>query len=216
MDGEARPAPSARRPPGGMRKGDERRQAILDAVERLLGERSIAEISVEDIALAAGISRSGFYFYFESKYAALAEALKDVFEQILVAGDAFFGGSDEPPARYVPRALAQVAEVWERHEALVVGMFEASSTDPGARALWDGWLDRFVPVIADRIEAQRDAGHAPPGPPADALARTLLLTNERVLYDDRRRRGSKEDTARAVEALTCVWLASVWGMRPGG
>src|SRR3712207_3457614 len=100
--------PTTRRPAGGMRTGDQRRQAILDAVEQLLRERSIADLSVEDIALAAGISRSGFYFYFESKYAALAETLTDVFEEMLEAASAFFEGTDEPPAGFVPRALTQV------------------------------------------------------------------------------------------------------------
>jgi TetR/AcrR family transcriptional regulator, ethionamide resistance regulator len=213
MDGEDSLLPTTRRAAGGMRKGDQRRQAILDAVEQLLRERSIAELSVEDIALSAGISRSGFYFYFESKYAALAESLTEVFEEMIQAAGAFFGGTDEPPADYVPRALSQVAEVWGRHEALLVGMFEASSTDPGARALWDGWLDRFIPAIAERIELERAEGRALDHVPATALARTLLLMNERVFYDDRKRRGSPDETAAAVEALTAVWLASVWGER---
>src|SRR3954447_17807198 len=143
MAGEAGSSPATRRPAGGMRKGDARRRAILDAVEQLLRERSIAELSVEDVALSAGISRSGFYFYFESKYAALGETLTDVWEEIAQAADAFFTGTDEPPVQFVPRALRQVAEVWRRHEALLVGMFDASSSDPGARNLWDAWLDRF-------------------------------------------------------------------------
>jgi AcrR family transcriptional regulator len=197
-----------------MRKGDQRRQAILDAIEQLLRERSITELSVEDIALSAGISRSGFYFYFESKYAALSETLTDVFEEIIEAAGAFFAGSDEPPVRYVPRALAQVAEVWERHDALLVGMFEASSTDPGARALWDAWMDRFIPAIAERIELERAEGRAPAGVPARNLARTLALMNERVLYDNRKRHGSGEETAEALQALVHVWLAAVWGERP--
>ena len=198
-----------------MRKGDERRQAILDAVEQLLRERSIAELSVEDIALSAGISRSGFYFYFESKYAALAETLTDVFAEMIQAGEAFFGGSDEPPSVYASRALEQVAEVWRRHEALLVGMYEASSTDPGARALWDGWQDRFVPAIAERIERERADGRAPSGPPAATLARVLTIMNVSVLYDDRKRRGAPHETAATVEALTCVWLSTVWGDRSG-
>jgi TetR/AcrR family transcriptional regulator, ethionamide resistance regulator len=213
MDGEESLLPSTRRPAGGMRKGDQRRQAILDAVEQLLSERSIAELSVEDIALSAGISRSGFYFYFESKYAALAESLTEVFEEMIQAAEAFFVGTDEPPAEYVPRALSQVAEVWARHEALLVGMFEASSTDAGARALWDGWLDRFIPAIAERIDLERAEGRATDHVPSTSLARTLLLMNERVLYDDRKRRGSPEETAAAVDALTAVWLAAVWGER---
>ena len=206
----------ARRQPGGPPKGDRRREAILDAVEELLSQGSIADLSVERIASAAGISRSGFYFYYESKYAALGDALSGVWEQMSQAAGAFFGGSDEPPTVYVQDAIRGVADLWRRHEALLVGMFEASASDPGARGIWEAWLDRWGTAIAERIRVERDAGRAPAAPPdADALARTLLLMNERVLYDDRRRNPSAEPSAVTVDALVAVWLAAVWGERSG-
>ena len=213
-DGDGSRLPTTRRPAGGLRKGDERRQAILDAIEQLLGERSIAELSVEDIALAAGISRSGFYFYFESKYAALAEALTAVFEQMYTAGDAFFSGSDERPEVYVPQSVRQAAEVWQRHEPLLIGMVEASVSDPTGRGLWETWVNDFVPHIAARIEDERANGRAPDGPPAAALARTLALMTERVFYDERRRDGTERDTEEMVEALTHMWFMGIWGERP--
>src|SRR5271154_3163049 len=43
--------------------GDDREQAILATAERLLEERSFAEISVYDRAKGAGLSRPTFYFY---------------------------------------------------------------------------------------------------------------------------------------------------------
>jgi len=206
--------PAARRRAGGPPKGDRRREAILDAVEQLLREGSIRKLSVESIAAAAGISRSGFYFYFESKYAALAEALADVWDEMAEAATAFFAGTDDPPEEYVPIALARVADLWQRHEPLLVGMFEASSTDPGARALWDEWLERFVQACVQRIEVERAAGRAPAGPPdAESLARTLLLMNERVFYDARRRALGPEETQRLVDGVATAWLASVWHVR---
>ena len=51
--------------------GDDRELAILETAERLLDERSFAEISVDDLAKGAGISRPTFYFYFTSKDAVL-------------------------------------------------------------------------------------------------------------------------------------------------
>ena len=208
---------ATRRPPGGPAKGDRRRQAIVDAVERLLRQRTIAELSVESIAGEAGISRSGFYFYFESKYAALGDALTSVWAEMAHAAEDFFGGSDEPPEAYVPRALTGVAELWRRHEALLVGMFEASGTDTGARTLWEAWLERFVEATAERIATERAAGRAPAGPPdAQALARTLLLANERVLYDDRRRQVAGDAHEQTLAALSTIWIGAIWGPRREG
>jgi AcrR family transcriptional regulator len=205
---------TARRAPGGPPKGDRRRRAILDAVERLLTEKTIAQLSVEDIAAAAGISRSGFYFYFESKYAALGDALGDVGDEMSRAAEDFFAGTDEPPEVYVPRALSRVKDLWRRHADLMVAIVDAAHSDSGARALWDAWVLQFVESIAERIEFERAAGRAPDGPPARDLARTLMLMNAAVLDGDARdvaTRGSGGDT---VAALTHVWLGAVWGIGP--
>jgi TetR/AcrR family transcriptional regulator, ethionamide resistance regulator len=194
-----------------MGKGDERRRSILEATERLLKDRGIAELSVEEIALAAGISRPAFYFYFESKYAALAEALTQIFGEIFDAAQDFFAPTGEPPDTYMPRAVGQVVSVWEQREALAVGMIEAAGTDAGARKLWEDWLGMFMPEVAARIDQERAAGRAPAGPPSSDLARVLVLTTERVLHDHSRRRSAPEDTPAVERALSHLFLTAVWG-----
>src|SRR6201996_4638102 len=56
--------------------GDDREQAILATAERLLEERAYADISVDDLAKGAGLSRPTFYFYFKSKEAVLLSLLE--------------------------------------------------------------------------------------------------------------------------------------------
>src|SRR5688500_5015616 len=58
--------------------GDDRELAILATAERLLGERTLREISIDDLAKGAGISRPTFYFYFPSKDAVLLALLDRV------------------------------------------------------------------------------------------------------------------------------------------
>jgi TetR/AcrR family transcriptional regulator, ethionamide resistance regulator len=202
-------APERRRPT----RGDRRRRAILDAVEGLLRDRSIAALSVEDVAETAGIARSGFYFYFESKYAALGALLAGAWEDMAQAAGPFFAGSDEPPATYVPRTIAAVDGVWRTHEHLLVAMVEASATDSGARDLWEAWIGRFVELTAARIDAERAAGRAPAGPPARWVAEVLLRMNERSCYAASRRGASRRERDEVARALAAVWLATVWGER---
>ena len=59
------------------RRGDRQRQAIVQAVRELLEEKPFAQLSVSTISDRAGVARSGFYFYFDSKYAVLAQILAD-------------------------------------------------------------------------------------------------------------------------------------------
>ena len=206
--------PPIRRPVRGLRKGDRRREAILEALERLLDERSIAELSVEAVAEAAGISRSGFYFYFESKYAALSELMRVVGDEIRRLGDRAHG-ADEPPEVYVPRATREGMELSARHQRLLGALFEATASDPGARAVWEDWLSRIVAETTAHIEAERAAGRAPSGPPADLLARALVLMNQRMIYDMRQRGVPPEAVEPIADTIAAIWLAAVWGIRAG-
>lgn len=68
--------------PGARRRGDKQRQAIVEAVRGLLQEKRFAELSVSTISLRAGVARSGFYFYFDSKYAVLAQLMAEATEEL--------------------------------------------------------------------------------------------------------------------------------------
>ena len=73
LSGPAHRTPVRRRP----------RTSHLTTAERLLEHRPLAEISVDDLAKGAGISRPTFYFYFPSKDAVLLTLL----ERVIVEAD---------------------------------------------------------------------------------------------------------------------------------
>lgn len=54
-----------------MRKGDARRQAIVDTAERLFYEKGYEFTSVQDVLDAMSMSKGGFYHHFESKVSLL-------------------------------------------------------------------------------------------------------------------------------------------------
>ena len=68
--------------PAARRRGDKHRQAIMGAVRELLQEKPFAELSVSAISLRAGVARSGFYFYFDSKYSVLAQIMAEAAEEL--------------------------------------------------------------------------------------------------------------------------------------
>ena len=81
--------------------GDDREQAILATAEHLLEARSFADISVDDLAKGAGLSRPTFYFYFKSKEAVLLSLL----EPVIARADSEFDGA-------VLRLPADPRRVW--------------------------------------------------------------------------------------------------------
>lgn len=52
--------------------GIDRRAALLDAAERVIGERGAAAATIADLTTAAGVAKGTFYLYFDSKEAVLA------------------------------------------------------------------------------------------------------------------------------------------------
>src|SRR6201996_1928395 len=80
--------------------GDDRELAILTTAEQLLEQRPLADISVDDLAKGAGISRPTFYFYFPSKDAVMLT----LFERVLAEADATFEGRTDDYAADPARA----------------------------------------------------------------------------------------------------------------
>ena len=79
----------------GRPSGDDRELAILTTAEQLLQHRQLGDISVDDLAKGAGISRPTFYFYYPSKDAVLLT----LFERVIVEADSALEGMvANPPA----------------------------------------------------------------------------------------------------------------------
>src|SRR6478609_10009072 len=85
------PLPASEATPRGRRtpraSGDERERAIRATAERLLEEQPLNEISVEDLARGAGISRPTFYFYFPSKDAVVLTLIDHMVEEAAIDRD---------------------------------------------------------------------------------------------------------------------------------
>lgn len=198
--------PERRRPS----PGEERRLAILDAVEQLLRERPFSEISIGDITAAAGVTRSGFYFYFASKGAAVSALLGDVFAAMIEGASDFIRGTGDP-SEAMRAALASTWRLWHSHQVLIVAMIDARGGDTAVRELWDAWIERFVEPLASGIERQRASGLAAPGVDARELVRVLLGANV-ATYERLSRTGADSaDAQRAIDALTAIWTGAIYG-----
>jgi AcrR family transcriptional regulator len=190
-------------------RGEVRIVEVMASLERLLQERSIAEVTVEDIAAGAGMSRSAFYFYFSSKHDALAAAAAGVRAQMIERAAPFLQRGDGDPGRALREAFTGVGEVFSEHRHVLRAVAEAGGVDPALRRLWREWIEGFVPVVAPRVEADRAAGRALPGPPAADLVRALLWLNERSFYHELS--GPDPDLAHTVEIIATVWERAIYG-----
>jgi AcrR family transcriptional regulator len=199
--------------------GDEREQAILATAERLLAERPLSAVSVDDLARGAGISRPTFYFYFPSKDAVLLTLLDRVVAEADAATREVFAHPPDDRGDVVPRdawrhAITGYFETFRAHRALSAAWAEARATNAEVRALWGRVFDTWVERVAAAIEAERARGAAPAGPPARDLAVVLNSMNERVLYATFTGDGPAVEEGDVVDVLLETWLRAVYGTTP--
>ena len=156
--------------------------AILQATEQLLRERPLHQLSVADIIDAAGVSRTSFYAYFPSKTAVIAECLREVMDEVMVAVRPFHqqaGGDAEVAIRI---SLQQWVEVCKTHGALLRTVSEEWPHDAEIRRLWFETLETVTAGTARVIRGARASGQAPDGADPRALAACLMWGYERVLH----------------------------------
>ncbi|MGH3991605.1 MAG: TetR/AcrR family transcriptional regulator, partial [Pseudonocardiaceae bacterium] len=180
--------------------------AILATAERLLEDRTLSEISIDDLARGAGISRPTFYFYFASKDAVLLALLDRVVEQgQTAAGDVLDHLADDPRARW-REAISAFYEAFRSHRAVTLACAQVRATNVEVRQLWATVMEGWVQSTATAIEAERERGVAPIGLPARDLAVALNSMNERVLYATFADDGPAVAESSAVDVLLGIWL----------
>jgi AcrR family transcriptional regulator len=210
LAGQARPARGRRavRP-----SGDDRELAILETAEKLLEERGLAEISVDDLAKGAGISRPTFYFYFPSKDAVLLTLLERVITEADEKADAELGGAaDEAvdPAG-VWRAINALFGTFGAHRAVTLAGAAARPTNAEMQAMWSRFMQKWIDCTTASIEAERSRGAAPITIPAEDLSISLNLMNERTMLAAFADEQPAVTTGRIVDTLAHIWVASIYG-----
>lgn len=198
----------------GRPSGDDRELAILSTLERLLEDRALSDISVDDLAKGAGISRPTFYFYFPSKDAVLLT----LFERVLAAADATLEGraddyATDPAAAWHDGIYAFFAPL-RAHLTVTLAGVAATTSNAEMRELWSTFMQKWVDRAAAVITAERARGAAPDTVPARDLATALNLMNERTMFASYtgQRPSIAEDVA--LDTLVHIWITGIYGKTP--
>ena len=197
--------------------GDERQDAILVTAEALLGERAFDDVSIEDLARGAGISRPTFYFYFSSK----DEVLLALLDRVITEVEHRVGGLprdfETDPAGAWTRSIGMFVEVFVSHRGVSTAAIAARARNDEVRALWSKSMQSWVDFSSDVIRSEQARGAAPEGIDADDLAVSLNLMNERVITAVLNQESPAIAESRALDVLSTIWIRSIYGTsNPGG
>jgi len=196
-------------------KGELKEGAILEAAESLLAERSFGEISVDELARAAGISRPNFYFYFGSKEDVLLALVDRIAEGLMQQSVEIAERLSSDPRAAFEAAIAATARAWREHPAVARAAVETWGSVPRMGELWDRIITWFVDVLTPAISAEQKSGHAPVSEAsARNLANALVLMNERCFYAAAIGSEVALPEGEIVPTLAEIWMRAVYGAVP--
>ena len=179
-------------------------------MRELLQQRSFADLSVSTISERAGVARSGFYFYFDSKYAVLAVMLAEAMEELdKLTHDFAPREPDETPEAFAERMVGSAAAMFASNDPVMRACTLAQNTDAQIREMMNDFEDTVIDKIVGLVE--QDAGARPISDDLPALVRMLTATTAMTLSHDSAFVGRGEDPRRAVDVLERLWLNALWG-----
>ncbi|MGC0423022.1 TetR/AcrR family transcriptional regulator [Embleya sp. AB8] len=164
------------------------RARVLAAAEELFASGDPAEVTMEDIAKAAGIGRGTLYRRYPDR-ASIARALLDAHERALqheiLRGAPPLGPDETDPAERLAAFYAAMVELLERHVHLLLG----AETGPARyrTGAYDFWYTHVRLLAAGT-------------PDPDTLADVLLAPLAPELYRRQREQGISVDRIKAALA----------------
>ena len=192
-------------------RGDQQRSAILRALTEQLATVPLTDLSVLKIADHAGVTRTVFYFYFESKYAALAAALQEVWDEFAAAREPVeVLDGDTPPTDRIHRGIADAVAIWQRHGPLIRALLQGRESDPQLARMWQQLTEGTADSFTATLTTLRDQGRiTPASPDLRALVDVLLGMTAWTLTEQ----AALDEAAlgRRIEAMTVVWNVAVFG-----
>jgi AcrR family transcriptional regulator len=188
------------------RTREEVQQAVRGALIELLAERPFKDVTVDELARRAGLSRTAFYFYYPDKNEVLKEAAESAAAEVYAEADRWWHGQG-PPETLVREALTGIAAVYCDHAAMLRASVEATTYDHEFRAFYESLIRRFVDATTDHLSRELEAGRlrrVEPRPTAEALVWMAERCNYAILLIEGR------EQREVVDSLTGIWVNALY------
>ncbi len=182
---------------------EKRITAVLE--ERLRDGATFTELSVEQIAKAAGISRSTFYLYFRDKSDVLLRltgSLKERSYEIAASWEPEGpgGGVDGLADAYL-----RILRHYREHAALLAAINEVAAYDPQVHEVWSADQHRFIDNLVRVLRAEQRQGRTPADVDPNRAARMIVQGGSQVLAQQVSGGEGDDDEAVAAELARCYW-----------
>jgi AcrR family transcriptional regulator len=146
------PKPAGERPPRARLELDERRAQLIALGLSLFSERSYDDVSIDDLAHAAGISKGLLYHYFPTKRHLYVAALRFAAQQLL---DETLPDAAAPPEERARRGIETYLDFVERHGTVYVALMRGGvGSDPEVAGILEETRRTIAARIVDDLPAE--------------------------------------------------------------
>jgi AcrR family transcriptional regulator len=141
--------------------GPDARERMLEAALDMLGRVGLAELSMDELAARANISRATLYRLVPGKAALFRELITaySPWEPIARVLESSGAGSDDTPERVIPNVARALSEALSGRTAVLLRMvFDMARGDPDTAEGVQRAMARGLPDLIAYLEAQMAAG----------------------------------------------------------
>lgn len=181
-------------------------QQLLAATERLMVGQglSFSELTVDRLAVEAGISRATFYVYFEDKSQLVRELAARVFAELTEDAHSWWDVAERQDPADTRRSLASIIATYRRHQSVLTAVIEMAAYDLEVAAAYRNLLGSVIDEVEGVIAHGRERGAIGPLPVRET-ASSLTWMVERACHQNLRF-SERDNDGRLADALTeVVW-----------
>ncbi len=183
---------------------DERRQQLLDLATELFAERTYEEISVDEIAQAAGISKGLLYHYFPSKRAFYVAAVRHAAQQLLDDTNVEAAPGQPPSADAMRAGVDRYLAFVERSSTAYAFLLRGGmAADPKVQSILEETRQAFLDRMMADVGAVGDAARL------RTALRGYIAFVEAASLDWLEHRDLSRDALADLMVNTCVSLVSL-------
>lgn len=137
-----------------------RKPQIVEAALRTIAERGFQNVTLDEVAKAAGLSKGGLVHYFPTKDALIKEAVVDFYTRIFQRGRETRDQFEEPLDKVL--SFTWLYD-WEDPDVavgyrLLFDFMALASHDDDYRRLFHNWVEGWVELLSEAIEEGVNAG----------------------------------------------------------
>jgi TetR/AcrR family transcriptional regulator, ethionamide resistance regulator len=179
---------------------------VRAALVRVLETKPFNDVTVDELAREAGLSRTAFYFYYKDKHEVLRAVLEGLAETAHDQSAAWWSG-EGPPDAIIRKWLRDLGSLWDTHGGILRATVEVSAYDPVFMGFYQELMNNFIGATQAHLHNERTAGKLRSDTDSDRQAEALVWMGERCHYVGHLEGRPSEEIA---DVLTGIWLHALY------